>query len=56
VVEPLVKGGQITYEDVKNAAERYGEAKEALTSSLEAAGLGHWVKKPKEQDTSERPF
>ena len=56
VVEPLVKEGRITYDEVKKAAERYGEAKEALTSSLAAAGLGDWVGKPKEQDTFERPF
>jgi len=56
VVEPLVIGGRITYEDVKKAAKGYGEAKEALTSSLTDAGLGHWVRKPKEQGTFERPF
>lgn len=53
---PLVKEGRILYEDVKKAAKRYGEAKEAFTLSLTDAGFGHWVRKPKEQDTFERPF
>ena len=56
VVEPLVKGGRIIYKDVKEAAKRYGQAKEELTMLFAVAGLGHWVKKPKEQDTFERPF
>jgi len=56
VVQPHVQNGLVSYKNVKKAAQDFEEAKEMLQSSLIAARLGQWVKKPLEQDGFEIYF
>ena len=56
ILEASCNNGTVVYQSVKKAARGFGEAKEMLQSALVMARLGHWIKKPLEQDTFELPF
>lgn len=48
-----MKNGHLAYVSLKKAARAFEEAKETFQASFSVAKLGHWVKKPLEQDSFE---